>query len=291
MGRVCALVAAILPVAVALMPAAPVRAAEPASVKIGLPENMFHGVPAAVVGPASRPFQTMFEKQTGLKGTIAVEKDYASIADKLRSGTLDIAVFHGYEYAWVRQHHELVPLLTTVPSKKLQACLVVNANSKAKGACDLKGDCIAVPGTTKAYCRIYLERLKSNLPEGSCGTAKPDTKSIEEVLDAIAGGSCEAALVDTASLAAYQNNKPGVGAQLKVLAQSDPFPPAVIVYRKDAFTAQTATKVRNSLIRGVEKPEGRLLTGLWKLKGFAEPTTEYQKELDECLKAFPAPKK
>ena len=91
--------------------------------------------------------------------------------------------------------------------------------------------------------------------------------------------------------AAYQKNKPGVGVQLKVLAESDLFPPAVIVYRKDAFDAKTAIKIRDGLIKGIETPQGQLLTSLWRLKGFAEFTPPYQAELEKCLKAYPAPKK
>ena len=113
-GRVYGLlVCAFVPVAVALGPAPRAAAADPPPLKIGLPENMFNGLPPAVVAPASKPFQTMFEKQTGLKGEVAVAKDYAEMTDQLRSGKLDVAVFNGFEYAWVRQHPDLVPLLTT----------------------------------------------------------------------------------------------------------------------------------------------------------------------------------
>lgn len=292
MGRVCVwLAGAILPVAVALVPGARSEAAEPASLKIGLPESMFSGLPAAVVAPAARPFQTMFEKQTGLKGEVVIAKDYAELCDHLRGGKLDIAVFHGFEYAWVKQHPELVPLLVTVPGNKLQASLVVNKEAKATGPQDLKGNCIAVPPATKAHCRVYLESLQCKFPAGHCGIAKADGKSLEEVLDAIAGGNCEAALVDSAALVAYRKNKPGVGDQLKVLAESEPFPSAVIVYRKDAFDAQTAKKIRDGLIKGISTPQGQLLTSLWRLKGFAELTPGYHAELEKCLKAYPAPKK
>lgn len=292
MGRVCALaVGVILPVAVALVPVSRVDAAEPASLKIGLPESMFSGLPPAVVAPVAKPFQDMFEKQTGLKGEIAVVKDYKEIADKLRAGTLDVAVFHGFEYAWVRHHTDLIPLLITVPGNKLQACLVVNANSDAKGANDLKGSCVVIPNATKAHCHLYLDRLRDKLPEGCCGTAKHDGKSVEESLDAVADNTCQAALVDATALRTYQTNKPGVGKQLKVLVQSDPFPSAVVVYRKEAFDVDTAAKIRKGLIKGIETAQGKILTSLWRLKGFSEVTPQYQKDLDECLKAYPAPKK
>jgi ABC-type phosphate/phosphonate transport system substrate-binding protein len=280
---------AVVPIALALGPVPRSAAADP-TLKIGLPETMFHGVPTAVVQTAASPFQTMFEKQSGFRCEIAVAKDHADLADRLRSGKLDVAVFHGFEYAWVRHHPELVPLLVTVPGNKLKACLVVHTECTAKGADGLNGECVAIPSNTKAHCRLFLERLKDTLPADRCGTAKLDGKSVEEALDAVASGKCSAALVDATALSTYQKDKPGVGAQLKVLMESDPFPAGVIVYRKDAFDAQTAAQIRNGLIKSADTPQAKLVTSLWRLKGFAEMTPAYQTELDRCLKTFPAPK-
>jgi ABC-type phosphate/phosphonate transport system substrate-binding protein len=285
------LLGAVLPVLVALAPAPRAGAADPAPLKIGLSESMFNGLPPAVVGPASKPFQGMFEKQTGLKADIIIAKGFEDITGKLRARQLDVAVLHGFEYAWVRQDAELVPLLVTVPSAKLEACLVVNVNCKAEGPKDLKGDCVAVPPATKAHCHVYHDQLRGKMPEGCCGCAKMGNVSVEEALDACATGKCEAVLVDASALAGYQRNKPGVGSQLKVLDKSEPFPSAVIVYRKDAFDAATAKKVRDGLIRGVSTPQGQLLTGLWRLKGFAEIGPAYRAQLEQSVKAFPPPAK
>lgn len=293
MGRVTAVfVCCLLPVAVAAVPAAPpAAAAEPvAATKIGLPESMFSGLPAALVQRASKPFQSMLEKQAGLKGEVCVGKDYAELAEALRGGKLDLAVFHGFEYAWVKQHPELVPLVVTVPAYKLQACLVVNKNSTATGAHELKGDAVAVPNGTKAHCYLYFERLKGGLPAGTCGVAKVKGRSIEDALDAVSDGDCPAALVDAGTLAGYQKLKPGAGGQLKVLTQSDPFPPGVLVYRKGSITPVAAKKVCDGLVKCVTTDEGQLLTSLWRLKGFEEASAGYQADLDKCLKSYPAPK-
>jgi ABC-type phosphate/phosphonate transport system substrate-binding protein len=276
----------------AMVPASRADAAEPETkpLKIGLGANLFNGLPTSVAGQAATPFQAMFEKQTGLKGQIEISKDYAELTAKLRNGTLDVAVLHGFEYSWVKHHKEFVPLLVAVPANKPQACLVVNTNSKAKAAAELKGNCVAIPGTTKAHCHLYIDRLKCTLPNGCCGTAKLDGTSVEEALDAVARGDCEAALVDAGALLSYQKSKPGVGTNLKVLCESDPFPPAVIVYRKEAFDAKTVKKVSDSFLKGFNSPQGQLLAGLWRLKSFSEVTDAYQTELDKCLKAFPPPK-
>jgi ABC-type phosphate/phosphonate transport system substrate-binding protein len=263
----------------------------PKSIRIGLPENMFTGVAKEVVQVASQPFQSMFEKQTGVKGQVEVAKDSAEITDKLRSGKLDIALYNGFEYAWVKQHPELVPLVVAAPNTALKACLVVHADSKAEGPASLKGECVVVPGSTKPFCRLYLDRMKTKLPDGCCCPARIECRTMEEALDSVVRGKCDAVLVDAASLAAYQNNRPGVGKQLKVLAESDPFPPAVVVYRKDVFDAKTADKVRDGLLRGMTSPQGKLLAGLWRLKGFDKATPEYQTELDRCLKSYPPPAK
>lgn len=293
MGRAYGLVVlAVVPIVVGVS-VGRADAAEP-TLKIGLPETMFHGVPPAVVQPASRPFQSLFEKQSGFTCEVAVAKDHADLADQLAKGKLDVAVFHGFEYAWVKDQKDLVPLLVTVPRSKHRACLVVSTESKAKSAEALKGECVALPSNTKAHCRLYLERLKGGLPAGCCDTAKFDGKatlSVEEALDAVSTGKCEAALVDASALTIYQNDKPGAGKQLKVLSESDTFPSGVIVYRKGAFDAQTATKISGGLIKSVKTAQGQLLTSLWRLEGFAEMSPEFRADLDKCLKAYPAPKK
>jgi ABC-type phosphate/phosphonate transport system substrate-binding protein len=283
-------VVAMLPAAAALVPAPRVRAADPAPLKIGMPESMFSGLPPAVVQIGAQPFKEMFEKQTGLKGEVAITKDYADATAQLRCDKLDVAVFHGFEYAWVRQHPELVPLLVAVPGNKIQACLVVNVKSKAASPEDLKGACVVVPAATKAHCTLYLDRLREKLPAGCCGLAKTDNKSIEDALDGVATEACEAVLIDVGTLEGYKRNKPGVGDQIKVLDRSPQFPAAVIVYRKDAFNAKTEKSVREGLIKSVTTPQGQMLKGLWKLRGFAEVDKAYQTDLDECLKAYPTPK-
>ncbi|MBY0458479.1 MAG: phosphate/phosphite/phosphonate ABC transporter substrate-binding protein [Gemmataceae bacterium] len=280
----------VLPVAVAVSGGSPAVAADPPAMKIGLPESMFSGVPQALVQPAARPFQTMLEKQAGLTGEVVVARDHADLAKQLKDGKLDIAVFHGFEYAWVKQNPELIPLVVTNPSVKLQACLVVNTTSKAKGPHELKGEAVAVPGGTKAHCRLYFDQLKTNLPEGCCGVAKLKTTSIEEAIDAVADDTCPAVLVDLATLTTYKKLKPGAGACLKVLDESMAFPAGVVVYRKDGFKPADVQKVRDGLVKCVGTPEGQRLTSLWRLKGFEEPNAAYQAELDKCLKAYPAPK-
>ncbi len=295
MGRVCVLMlGAIIPVAVALAPAPRAAAqppGQPAPLKIGLPESMFSGLPPAIVQIGAEPFKAMFQRQAGLKGEIIVVKDYADTAARLRNKTLDVAVFQGFEYPWVKQHKELVPLLVTVPRSKLQAAIVVNVQNKAAGPNQLRGDCVTVHPATKAHCRIYLERLQQAAPAGFLGTAKADTSALEDVLDEVAGGKREAVLIDTATLLAYQANKPAVGGQLKVLAQSENFPSAIIVYRDGAFTADEAKKVSTGLIKAIASPQGRGLTDLWKLKGFAEIDDGYRAEIEKSLKAYPAPER
>ena len=132
--------------------------------------------------------------------------------------------------------------------------------------------------------------MKEKLPADCCKVAKLEGNSVEEALDAVASGTCEAALMDVAMLDAYKRNKPGVGMQLKILDQSEVFPSAVIVYRKDVFNAKTEKSLREGLIKSIETPQGGLLKGLWKLDRFADVGQAYQTELDNCLKAYPAPK-
>ncbi len=70
---------------------------------------------------------------------------------------------------------------------------------------------------------------------------------MESALDDVVRGKYPAALVDTSGLEFYKDLKPGVFARLKVLVQSEVFPPVVIVYHKGALNDATLARIRNGL--------------------------------------------
>ncbi|MBY0515214.1 MAG: phosphate/phosphite/phosphonate ABC transporter substrate-binding protein [Gemmataceae bacterium] len=280
--------------AVALVPAAPAQdppVAPPTVIRLGLLTGMFRDVSPDLIQAASVPFRDQFKRATGLDAGVELVDDYRTLAAKLNDKKLQFGVFHGYEYAWARdQYPDLLPLVVSVPTGgKVQACLVVNAASKAEKPADLKGNCVTVPIGTKSHCHLYLERLQAELPPNTCGPSGPRELGPEEALDNVCANKCPAALVDIGSLTAFQNNKPGAAASLKVLDRSELFPAGVVVYRKDAIDPQVVEKVRKSLVDVRSNPQGRAFLMLWRLQGFTVPADGYYTDLERIKKAFPAP--
>jgi ABC-type phosphate/phosphonate transport system substrate-binding protein len=275
---------------------APVPPAAPPALKkvtIAFPEAMFKDVPKFLIDTAAKPFQKVMQKEALLDGSMEVAADYKVITERLQNGKLDIAVFHGFEYAWVKDTPGLVPLVVTKPScGKVQACLVVHVDCKAKGPEDLKGACVVVPRGSKAHCQMFMDRVREcpKVQAGDCSSAKPVGKlHADEVLDNVVGGTAEAAIVDISMLIAYQANKPGLGAQLKVLAESELLPPAVVVVRKESLTANETKRIRDGLVNCAKTPIGKQFVQFWNLDGFAEVTPDYTALLDKSRKKYPAP--
>ena len=261
------------------------QAAEPAlatELKIGLPQPMFKDVPKAMVNAAAQPLQKMIQEQSGLKGAVKILPDYKTLADEIAAGNIDIGVFHGFEYAWVKDQPNLIPLVATMPScGKVQACLVVHVDSKVKEAKELKGACVLVPAMTKAHCHMYLERLRDKIPAGDCCPAKTGPLSSQDTLVEVANERADAALVDISALINLQRESPAAYKQLRVLSQSELLPAAVVVYRKGALDAKTVNKIRNGLIDCVNSPMGKLFAMFWQLKGFEDVTPAYHAQV--CL--------
>jgi len=216
--------------------------------------------------------------------------DCEQLAAKMKAKTLHVGVFHGFEFAWVRdQYPEIAPLAVTLPPGKGQACLVVHKNSPAASPKDLRGACVALPLFTKAHCELFLDRLRGELPAGCCCRAKHDPMTPQDVLDEVAQGRLASALVDVSSLHAYQNNRPGLFPELRVLCQSEPFPPAVIAYRKGVLDPAAAAKIREGLVKVHQTPQGRAFLMLWKLKGFEAVPADFDNEMRRISKAYPPP--
>ena len=112
---------------------------------------MFRDVPPAMVNAAAKPFQTMIQDKAGVKGSVEVVDDFTILVDKMKAGKLKHVVLHGYEYAWVKDTPGLVPMCVTMPNAgKIQVCLVVNKDSKAKEAKDLGGRASSSRGGRRA---------------------------------------------------------------------------------------------------------------------------------------------
>lgn len=289
MVRACVFVAA-----AAVLGAAPPesRGQGPAAeLRIGLPQPMFKDTPPALVTAGARPFQNLIRDKAGVNGVVEVLPDYKSLAEKMKDGKIDIGVFHGFEYAWVKDVPGLVPLVATVPNcGKVQACLVVNADSKAAGPKDLKGACVVLPQGTKAHCHMFLDHLRAQLPAGDCCPVKPAAQTPQDALAEVANGGAEAALVDVSALIALKNNFPACHRRLKVLVESEPLPPAVVVYRAGALTPQAAERLRKGLVESVNTPVGKTFALFWQLKGFEDVSGGYNGLVERSLKAYPPPK-
>ena len=233
----------------------------------------------------------MIQKLASVNGLVELFPDYRALAASLKDGKIDVAIFHGFEYAWVKDTPGMVPLVVTVPNcGKVQAILVVNVNSKVTEPKELKG--AVHPGSEvfqKAHCDMFLEHIRCELPAGDCSPAKRADLTPDEALCAVARGDSEAALVDVASLIALEKYKLAAFKRLRILSQSVSLPPAVVVYRRGALDPEAIIRIRDGLIEAPKTPVGQTFSLLWQLKGFEDVSPTYNKLVEESLKAYPIP--
>ena len=147
-----------------------------------------------------------------------------------------------------------------------------------------------VPRGAKAHTLLYLDRERAGFDST---VAKPKTnrnQTAEDTLDAVVIGDSVATLVDAAALSGYQSLQPGAFKQLRVLCESEAFPPAVIAYRKGQLDDATVNRVKTSLSTAHQTIAGKPLMALWNLRGFEEIPADYSQRLDAIRKAYPIPK-
>lgn len=278
---------------VALAGVGTTHAAEPkVELKIGMLSGMFRDQQPAVVQALSKPFRDLMTRHVGYDGDVEVVDDPLALCERLRENKVQLGVFHGFEFAWAQQKCEdLVPLIVTCPTGGcVQGMVVVHKDCPAKSIADLKGCEVLIPRGAKAHTLVFLDKLREGLP---ADTATPTPKVVqtpEDVLSAVVSGEAKAALVDVCALHGYKVLQPGAFKSLRVLTESEQFPPAVICYRKGALSDKQASRIREGLTESTKTATGKMLLTLWNLKGFESPPKDYQTCLDDILKSYPLPK-
>jgi ABC-type phosphate/phosphonate transport system substrate-binding protein len=229
--------------------------------------------------------------ETGLENEIVRQKSWQELTDKLAKGQLELGVFPGYEFAWAQEKQsDLKPLALAVNVYTYPVVYVVaQRNDAATDFAGLKGHSLAVPANGQSFLRLFVDRQSEaagkKAEEFFSKITEPD--NVEDALDDLVDGKVQAVVVDRAGLEAYKRRKPGRFKQLKEVAKSQPFPPAVVAYYGSKLDDATLKRFKEGLLGASKKERGQTLLTMFHLTTFESPSEDFAKVLAETRKAYP----
>lgn len=262
--------------------------------KVGMADTMVVGVPEVMVSILGDRLGAMMKEFTGLGADLDVGGDPFTLARKLDRGELELALFQGIEFAWVRaKHPSLRPLMLIVnKDRKVHSQVVVRTDARIASMADLHGKDIACPTKNKAHCQLFLE---SSCSKNGSGDPKSyfgkvvNPSSTEKALDALAAGEVQAVIACKTEIDFYNRVKPGSAAALKVLATSEEFPTAVIAFRQGSLAEPVLNRIRTGMFKANKSERGQDLLAAWHLTAFEPVSADYQRRLEDIIRSYPAP--
>lgn len=262
-------------------------------VRIGTISTLFRDVPDAIARAVTQPFAQFLEAQTGCVGEVVTIATADELGRQLSENQVQLAVFHGFEFAWAKQKYpELQPLVIAINQQRnLHACLVVRQDCAVSGFGDLHSKSLALPRGSREHSRLFLHRgCQACGRETVSHLARMTTPaSIEEALEDVVDGSVQATVVDGVALDCYKRLKPGRYARLRVVQESEIFPAAVIAYRPGSLDAATVKRCRDGLLAAHQQPLGRQLMLMMRLTAFEPVPADYDKTVANIARVYPPP--
>ena len=242
---------------------------------------------------AVQTLRRFIKDETGFTNDIVRQGDWQQLADKMKRGDLHVGVFQGYEFAWAQEKHpDLKPLAIAVNSQRYPVAYVLaQRDNPAKDFAGLKGQSLCLPITNQEFLRLFVNRQsEANGKKADAFFDKLTTPdNVEDALDDVVSGKVRAVVVDGAAVEAYQRRRPGRARQLKEVARSEPFPPAVVAYYGSTLDEATRRLFKGGLLGAAKKDKGEMLLTLSRLTGFEDVPEDFAKVLGETRKAYPAP--
>lgn len=273
----------------------PAAAQAPGStIRLGMATSLVPGSTQSFLDSTSPHLKSVIQIQTGYEGELSLEGDVMKLAEAVHKGKVHFGVFHGHEYAWVKSRYPtLIPLVVPVKNSQLTpVSLVVQAESKYRKPEDLKGQRLEIPYQSKGYVYLFLERK-------CCGGAEPEdffrkvrkSNQPDGVLSSLLDGYTQAAVLEKEDLDSYLRSNPGAAPKLRVLLQSEPFPPGVLVYNKGALSEDALRRFHDGMISAHKNEKCRSLLDLSELRGFEAVPDNFDQMLGDILKQYPPPAK
>jgi ABC-type phosphate/phosphonate transport system substrate-binding protein len=233
------------------------------------------------------------KEETGFDNEIIQEKNWRELVDKLARGQVQLGVFQGYEFAWaVEKTPDLKPLALAVNVYLYPiAYVIVKKDNPAKDFAGLQSQTLAVPNTDQRFLRLFVSR-QSQAHGKSLDTFFSKITSrdnVEDALDDVVDGVVQAVVADRAALEAYKRRKPGRFSQLKEVAHSQPFPPALVAYYGNHVDSATLQRFQVGLLEAQNKEKGQTMLTLFKLTGFEKVSADFGKIIAQTQKDYPPP--
>lgn len=270
-------------------------AAQPKPIQIAMAKTFVTDRAESIIGIASDDFKKVLKSTTGLDGELTTKLGPFEIADRLDKKLLDFGIFHAHEFAWVQKKHpDLEPLLVASNKQHAErACLIVHKNSPAKSIADLKGKKFDMPNGTNQLSRVFVAKLVQDIAKEEPAkffSAVEKSLAPAKALDQVAFEKVDVAVIDVFALEFYKEVKgPTFKNHLRVLAESDIFPPSVIVYKKGGPEEKVLKQFRDGLLKAHQVEDGREMMKEWNIDAFEAVPKDYSERLANIAKLYPAP--
>jgi ABC-type phosphate/phosphonate transport system substrate-binding protein len=273
----------------------PAPAADAKTVHVGLVNTLFRDESDKQIESMAGPFKSLMKEQAGVVGEVVAGGDWEQLAAKIKDGKVQLGAFNGFEYAWAKQKNKDLKVLMVGVNQQpySKAVIVVRKDDKAADVAALKGYEVSLPQISRENTRLFL--TTRGVPKGMAidkffsKVGKPRTP--QDALDDLAEGTTQAAAVEDSDLEAFRKKFPKTAAKLRVLAESEKFPPAVVAYLPGALPEDTLKKLQTGMIDAKKTERGRKLLDLCRITGFEAVPADFEQVLMDILKAYPEPTK
>jgi ABC-type phosphate/phosphonate transport system substrate-binding protein len=242
---------------------------------------------------AIETLKKFIKDETGLDDDILRQSNWRELAEKMKKDQMQIGVFQGYEFAWAQeQYPDLKPLALAVNVYTYPVAYVVTKrDDPARDFAGLANQSVVVPANGQRFLNLFLARQAEALGKNmnSLFSKVVSRDSAEDAIDDVVDGTVQATVADRAALEGYKERKPGRFRQLKEVAHSRPFPPAVVAYYDKHLGEATLRRFKDGLLDAKNKERGSTTLTLFRLTGFEPVPEDFGRVLAATRETYPAP--
>ena len=208
----------------------------PNPIRIGMPAAMFREIKPAMFAALSKPFYSLVEAQTGMKSELVLIPSPDDMRQQLNTGQLQFGVFHGFEFAWMKQkdptlkpHHD-----RRAGPPPAQGLRRRSREQPGEGNERPQGQTPGLAHGTREHARIFVDRRCQNegAPPSKFFDAITDPNNAETALHEVYDNKVQAAIVDGAALQCFAERYPARAKKLRTVAESQPFPLSVVAVKE-----------------------------------------------------------